>query len=380
MKIANTRKINERIQQYIEREELNALIGMNVGEPFSQNLKFENPSLLDEFARDFRADLEKEGIELSKDESIIASMLMTVLNEKMGGVSEFPKQVFFDIVFNGMVFHKGSFGTNEYLNNVIFEEEKVGRFTIKYNSYSKYEAFHYSIPIFSPNGYLIPLIGTFKYRFKYPCIEEDGVTWMSVTPNEILTMERPIEEATKRVLTLGCGMGYFAYMVSLKSDVEHVTIIEREQEVIDLFTEHILPHFKDKEKITIIKSDACEYMKNLKDGEFDYCFADLWLGNNDIKEYLKLKNICAGFEKMKVSYWIEGSLVYSLMQYVHLIITGQQAINMKTEPMVPSEMSDDDREIINYLEGILDDEEIKSVEDVDRYMDYNTIIKLIETR
>ena len=290
MKITNTRKINERIKQYIDRQELNALIGMNVGETFSQNLKFENPRELETFAQDFRDDLARDGLEISKDESIIASMLLTVLNEKMGGVQDFPQKVFFDIVFNSMVFHRGSFGENAYLNNISFEEATMGRFTIKTNTYSKYEAFHYSIPTFSPDGYMIPLIGTFRYRFKYPAIEEDGVTWMSVTPNEIITMERPIEEAHGKVLTLGCGMGYYAYMAALKENVDHVTIVERQQEVIDLFEKYILPQFECREKITIIKADACEYMKTLSDGEFDYCFADLWLGNNDLIQYIKLKS------------------------------------------------------------------------------------------
>ena len=64
MKITNTRKINERIKQYIDRQELNALIGMNVGETFSLNLKFENPRELETFAQDFRDDLARDGLEL----------------------------------------------------------------------------------------------------------------------------------------------------------------------------------------------------------------------------------------------------------------------------------------------------------------------------
>lgn len=45
-------------------------------------------------------------------------------------------------------------------------------------------------------------------------------------------------------------------MASLKADVESITIVEREQSVIDLFTSFILPQFKTKDKITVIKDDA----------------------------------------------------------------------------------------------------------------------------
>jgi AraC-like DNA-binding protein len=58
---------------------------------------------------------------------------------------------------------------------------------------------------------------------------------MSITPNEIVTMREPVARASGRVLTLGLGLGYYAYMVHLKEDVTDVTVVEREQAVIDLF-------------------------------------------------------------------------------------------------------------------------------------------------
>lgn len=63
---------------------------------------------------------------------------------------------------------------------------------------------------------------------------------MSVSPNEVFTMEKIIKNAKGKVLTLGCGMGYFAYMVSLKEDVESITIVESEQSVIDLFEKSLI--------------------------------------------------------------------------------------------------------------------------------------------
>ena len=44
-----------------------------------------------------------------------------------------------------------------------------------------------------------------------------------------------------------------------------------------LFEKHILPQFENKEKITVVKADAIEFMKNISDGEYDYCFADIWM-------------------------------------------------------------------------------------------------------
>ena len=72
---------------------------------------------------------------------------------------------------------------------------------------------------------------------------------MSISPNEVFTMDQPIKKAKGKVLTLGCGMGYFAYMVSLKEDVESITIVELEQSVINLFEIYLLPQFENKDKI-----------------------------------------------------------------------------------------------------------------------------------
>ena len=97
-------------------------------------------------------------------------------------------------------------------------------------------------------------------------------------------------------------------MVSEKPDVEHVTIIESSQEIIDIFTQSILPQFPHKEKISIIKADAFNYMSELNDGIFNYCFADIFSNGSDFEPYMKLKKICHKFKAMKMSFWAEEEI------------------------------------------------------------------------
>ena len=54
-------------------------------------------------------------------------------------------------------------------------------------------------------------------------------------------MKLPVERAKGKVLTFGLGLGYFAYMCSLKEEVESVTVVEKDKSVIKLFNEIILP-------------------------------------------------------------------------------------------------------------------------------------------
>ena len=93
-------------------------------------------------------------------------------------------------------------------------------------------------------------------------------------------------------------------MAAEKDSVNSVTIIEKEKDVIDLFTKFILPQFPHKEKITIVQADALDYMQQLEDGTFDYCFADIWIGNDDIILYMKLKKICERFNGLQ-KYFME---------------------------------------------------------------------------
>jgi spermidine synthase len=142
----------------------------------------------------------------------------------------------------------------------------------------------------------------------FPAVLEDARIWMTITPNEIETMKEPVEQAFGHY---GLGLGYYAYMVSEKANVESVTIVEANEDVIHLFTQYILPQFKNAQKIKVIKADALEYArKRMSKGNYDFVFTDLWHDVSDGKDmYLKMKK----FEKLTpntvFTYWIEKSIL-----------------------------------------------------------------------
>lgn len=151
---------------------------------------------------------------------------------------------------------------NPYLKNIKFPDTATRHWKFTHYSYRPYEAFicnDIDIDI-DKNLREVPKIGFFRERFAYPAVEQDGREWMAVKPSEIETMRAPIEEATGRVVTFGLGLGYFAYMVSEKPDVTSLDIVERSEEAIALFEEHILPQFPNKGKIRIIRCDAFEFL------------------------------------------------------------------------------------------------------------------------
>ena len=213
--------------------------------------------------------------------------------------------------------------SDAYYRAVKFPCVKSGKWEFKESFYAPYEPFVRRDPVLCNDLREIPQIGYFEEEFRFPAVLENGVEWMTVTPNEVETMKLPIQKSTGDVLTLGLGLGYFAFCASQKEDVGSVTVIERDEEIIALFCEHLLPQFPHGEKIKIIRSDAFDFLqKELPKRHFDYLFADLWHDASDgLELYVRLKRILKHLPRESVDYWIEPSLLSSLRRMVYEKLT-----------------------------------------------------------
>lgn len=205
-----------------------------------------------------------------------------------------------------------------YYQNIRIVCQQLGSWKLQQEYYAPYEAFVWRDPVCLPDGREIPQIGFFSQTFSFPSVSEGGRQWMSVTPNEIETMKAPLALARGRVVTFGLGLGYFAYMASCKPEVEEVTVVERDRQVIDLFTRHILPQFSHPEKILLRQEDAFAFAGSAQMKGFDLVFCDLWHDVSDgLEMYLRLKRLekQAG-SKSPWQYWIEPSLLCQLRRMV----------------------------------------------------------------
>ncbi len=203
---------------------------------------------------------------------------------------------------------------NPYFQCVKINDQGHGAWTLSHQKYAPYEGFVRDDFIL-PNDYReVCSIGFFDEEFSFPTIFENGVEWMAIKPNEIETMKEPINKARGNVITFGLGMGYFAYMASIKPEVKSVTIVERSAEVIALFKSHILPYFECKEKIKIIQADAFEYVeKQMRSSDYDYAFVDLWRDTSDgVDLYIKMKKLEDKHPAVRFEYWIERSILLAI--------------------------------------------------------------------
>ncbi len=264
--------------------------------------------------------------------TVIFETLAKILNENpclideemMGELACFPKEEAYRILLAGsmgiyenkdmmemymrhMVHYLNyeEYATNPYLKEIPLGNIAGEHWHVENLHYEPYELFVCNDIELMEDERMIPQLGFFDQTYTYPCIFEGDHEWMMITPNEINTMKEPISKAFGRVVTYGLGLGYFAFMVSNKEEVESVCIVESNHEVIELFKTYILPYFKHKEKIEIIEEDAFRYAKEHND--MDYVFVDIYHDPSDGVE------IYEAFKKLEkdgihYEYWIEKTL------------------------------------------------------------------------
>jgi hypothetical protein len=155
-----------------------------------------------------------------------------------------------------------------------------------------------------------PPLGFFTEEFHFPAVLEGGNEWMTLTPVDLDTCDEAIEAARGKVVTFGLGLGYYAFMVSEKAEVESITVIEKSPDVIRLFERYILPYFKHPKKVKIINADAFEYAEKIMPKEgFDLAFVDTWRDAGDgAPMYGRMKKLEHLSHNTKFMYWIEGFL------------------------------------------------------------------------
>jgi hypothetical protein len=158
-------------------------------------------------------------------------------------------------------------------------------------------------------------IGYFETDVALPVLKEGGKVWMSPAISEIESMEEGIEKGNGKCLAMGLGIGFLPYLWLLKDEVESVTVVEFNKEVIHLFEQYIRPQFKTQKKLEIIHGNAFDYYNEEFLNQFDYVYVDFWESTGDgLELYTKLME--KKIDLSHVDYWIEDSMLYDVKYIV----------------------------------------------------------------
>lgn len=278
---------------------------------------------------------------------------------------------------NVKLLNKDDYVENPYYKDIKAKETSLKNWKLEYHHYLPFEGFSSEdIYVYEDNFYLEKTyIGFFKEEFEFLTICQNDIVWMSLTPNEIETMKDSIALVKGKVVCFGLGLGYFAYMASLKEEVSSVTIVENDENVITLFKECILPQFKNKEKIYLVKSDAFNYANNMAGEQFDYAFVDLWHNPEDgILSYIKMKKLERFSDKTKFLYWLETSLI-ALLRRELIILIEEQLEGYKESDYLKAENENDT--IINELYRISKDESFSLFSEIVSYLSSENIKSIV---
>lgn len=128
---------------------------------------------------------------------------------------------------------------------------------------------------------------------KYVKLVDDSATFnrviMSDTGMELDTNLPIVEQANHNVLIGGLGLGIIALAIERKPEVDSITIVEKEKEIIDLITKYV----KFSDKVKIVHGDIFEFKPTQK---YNTIYFDIW---NDIcgDNYADMKSLKRKFRK-----------------------------------------------------------------------------------
>ena len=280
--------------------------------------------------------LEENGIEAKYAISALLSEIFALDTEE----NEKDKRLFRNYILPSVkIIDAKKYTDNPYYKNVKLPDVSLGNWEFKNEAYAPFRAVICHDMILNDDFSEIPPLGFFKERFEFPAVLENGNEWMTLTPVDLDTCEDAIERSRGKVVTFGLGLGYFAYMASLKQDVESVTVVEKSEKVIELFEKYVLPQFSYPQKIRIVTCDAFEYAEKIMPTEsFDFAFVDTWRDASDgAPMYEKMKKLEHLSRNTEFSYWIENFLISNLRAHKLTLIREKYengTLNMSYEDIV----------------------------------------------
>lgn len=319
----------------------------------------------------------------SEDITIIETIVKKVLEFEYKNV---PKVVISKLTKNAKMLPNELFLENPYINNIKFDNNKSNHLVMETDTCYKYQIFEYDAPEYT-NYVYYPSWGFLRcevtnYLLKNTKTDE---FYKIFPPSEILQTQRHIDNSKGKVLTLGLKLGYFVYLAGLKDDVSKITIVEEDNDIIEFFNQHILTQFdsKTKNKIKIINKNPIEYMNSIDDGEYDYCFVNLWDSQDELVDYCKLKKIHNKFTNMQMDYYKEIQLISELYELVSLnaYFSYQQRIGIRSREISFEEeyASQLDAKLLKFIDDLFSDYKVNNSKDLSAIYNYQFILDRINS-
>ncbi len=346
MKFKLSQKDEDKLIALLDRRNINMDIANLYNDLFNYGLEEDESFVLEDI-------LDNLGYDLSDEETKDIIAQYKVLDIKPYEISDYKDNIYYKLI-----------------NPKHYKKDNV---ELGYYQYNPYQLFLSDEIIVDKNNNYQELIKAsyFKESFSFLALAKNNNVWMSITPHEINTMQESIDIVKGQVIVAGLGLGYYPFMVSNKNNVDKVTVLEKDREIIDLFNKNLLPLFPNKNKIEIIYTDAFDYLKNNK---ADYYFVDLWHDTIDgLPLYIKAKQILK--DNDHAHYWIEKSLITGFRRLLLCLIDEEYFMNTSDDDYKTCQSSDE--KILKKLHYLLKEKEINNYKDILALISDESIDELI---
>jgi hypothetical protein len=153
----------------------------------------------------------------------------------------------------------------------------------------------------------VPQIMQFGYFQEWQGLEEmealffDEVTWMSTARDEIDSQAPHVATAFGHVVVMGAGMGVVIYNLLSMPQVERVTLVERDPQVLELLRQSTgFEQWPGAEKLHIEIADALEYRPTQP---VDHLYVDIWATAGEAQVIAEMQRIQSQVQARQLGWW-----------------------------------------------------------------------------
>jgi len=147
-------------------------------------------------------------------------------------------------------------------------------------------------------GKMLPMKGVMGYDYAYFAYNTYITVLRFVNTKMVIMSDAPGEYFSMweyagrciggKVLLGGLGLGILTNLLSLRRDVESITVVEIEPEVIRM----VKPYLNNYIPINIIEGDIFDVFPKLENEEFDSVIVDIWNDPNEEESFEDVRLMC----------------------------------------------------------------------------------------
>ncbi len=128
----------------------------------------------------------------------------------------------------------------------------------------------------------------------------EGRVWMSLSPVEIESLAPHVPRMGGHVVIAGLGIGLALYNALLRPAVRRITVLERDPEVIALFSAITGPDWPAPGRFAIERVDARAWQSP---EPVDYLYADIWNKLGAAEAAADTRAMCRNLRPKSAGYW-----------------------------------------------------------------------------